>query len=99
MLKLMAVSNRCSFKDVYDLHYLTENIALPDLLVNLQEKEARLSGPEHRTIFDLDGEKSPTSNPKLLLRFDEEAPLKERRPAHSTHRFKIINGINWLGAK
>lgn len=39
MLKLMAVSNRCSFKDVYDLHYLTENIALPDLLLNLKEKD------------------------------------------------------------
>ncbi len=39
MLKLMAVSNRFSFKDVYDLHYLTENIALPDLLLNLKEKD------------------------------------------------------------
>lgn len=99
MLKLMAVSNRCSFKDVYDLHYLTESIALPELLANLQEKETIRGGPEHRTIFDLDNEVSPTADPTLLLKFDEEVPVKGGRPAHSTHRFNIVNGINWLGAK
>jgi hypothetical protein len=98
MLKLMAASNRCSFKDIYDLSYLTNEIPLPDLFGSLADKQHTYSDERHRNIFELDDE-SPVNNPLLLLAFDNEAPAKAGRPSHSTHQFKIINGNNWLSSK
>jgi hypothetical protein len=99
MLKLMAASNRSSFKDIYDLHYITELVPLIKVFRQLQEKQAKFTGESYRTIFDLDGELSPVDNPHLLMKFDDETSPKAGRPAHSTHLFKIVEGTSWLAAK
>lgn len=99
LMKLMAACNRSSFKDIYDLHYLTEKIALGDLIKRLEEKENLHCHEEDKNIFALDNEESPVANPSLLLKFDEETQAKEGRPAHSRLRFEIIDGVSWQGAK
>lgn len=99
MLKLMAASNRCSFKDIYDLSYLTEEVPLPELFYLLGEKQKKYNGEAYFTIFDLDDEQSPVEYPKLLLKFETEAQAKPNRPFHSTPQFRIANGMTWLGAK
>lgn len=62
VLKLMAVSNRSSFKDVYDLHYLTEKVPLTEIFKRLKEKQERFSEEKFKSIFDLDGGKSSIGN-------------------------------------
>lgn len=99
MLKLMAAANRSSFKDIYDLHYITEEIPLKELMDRLKQKENEYSKKEHKNIFALDHEQSPVDQPALLLKFDEQTGSKPGRPSHSTFVFDIANGISWLGAK
>jgi hypothetical protein len=99
LLKLMSASNRITFKDIYDLHYITEEIPLPDLMHGLKQKEEVFNKEENKTIFALDEEVSPVTNPALLLKFDEETSSSPGRPSHSILRFDIVDGISWLGAK
>lgn len=41
IMKLMAASDRCSFKDIYDLHYVTGQIPLSELMDRLKKKETQ----------------------------------------------------------
>jgi hypothetical protein len=88
--KLMSASSRGAKKDVYDLDFITDTINLIDLFEELKEKRKIFNKPEHRNIFDLDGDESPTTNPLLLLNFDKKIAIKRTKPIHS-HDNIIIN--------
>ncbi|WP_421943343.1 nucleotidyl transferase AbiEii/AbiGii toxin family protein [Pedobacter sp.] len=100
LLKLMTAANRASFKDIYDLDYLTQEIALETLLDDLKVKQETYNKEEHKTIFDQDDEKSPVNDPLLLLKFEEHAIAKKDRPAHSDPRIIVETGSkNLMSAK
>lgn len=91
LLKLMSASNRQARKDIYDLDIITDDIPLPELISNLQAKRKLYSREEHKSIFDLDDELSPTDNLKLLLAFDNKNyTTASLRPSHSNDRIDII---------
>ena len=100
LLKLMTASNRASFKDIYDLDYLTDDISLTTLMEDLKYKQETFKGEEYRTIFDLDEEISPVEDPLRLLLFEAKAAERKNRPNHSDHRIlPQPNKKNWLAAQ
>ncbi|TCC89271.1 hypothetical protein EZ428_16370 [Pedobacter frigiditerrae] len=100
ILKLMTAANRGSFKDIYDLDYLTEDILLSQLMLDLKYKQETYNGNEYRTIFDLDGEVSPVKDPLRLLLFEEKSAKRRDRPNHSDYRIlPQANSKNLLTAK
>jgi hypothetical protein len=101
LFKLMSAANRKAKKDIYDLDYVTEKITLDYLLLKLEEKHSRFCEPEHKCLFDLDGEVSPNDNLALLLEFDNvDYTKKESRPNHSTDTLDIVPGNKtWTTAK
>ena len=100
LLKLMTASNRASFKDIYDLDYLTDDVSLTSLMVDLSYKQETFNEEEHRTIFDLDHEISPVVDPLRLLLFEAKAVARRNRPDHSAHRIlPQANKKNWLAAQ
>jgi len=100
LLKLMTASNRASFKDIYDLDYLTEIVPLSTLMADLQYKQETFKGEEYRTIFDLDDEASPVGDPLRLLLFEAKAAERKNRPNHSDHRIlPQPDKKNWLVAQ
>ncbi len=99
LLKLMSASNRFAKKDIYDLDYITDEIPIMELLGLLQKKSEIYNQPQHRNIFDLDGEVSPISSPELLLAFDDRKRSRNR-PFHSSDRIDIIEGSkSWQEAR
>lgn len=100
LLKLMTASNRASFKDIYDLDYLTEDCSLAQLMADLRYKQENFNEEEHRTIFDLDNEVSPVENPLRLLHFEVKAAERKNRPNHSDHLILPQPGKkNWMSAQ
>ena len=100
LLKLMTASNRASFKDIYDLDYLTENVSLSTLMTDLKYKQETFNSEEFRTIFDLDDEVSPVGGPLRLLLFEAKAAERKNRPNHSDHRIlPQPDKKNWMGAQ
>ena len=100
LLKLMTASNRASFKDIYDLDYLTEDVSLTKLIADLKYKQETFKGEEHRTIFDLDNEISPVADPLRLLLFEAKAAERKNRPNHSDHRIlPQPDKKNWMAAQ
>lgn len=100
LLKLMTASNRASFKDIYDLDYLTDDISLTTLIKDLKYKQETFKGKEYRTIFDLDNEISPVEDPLRLLLFEAKAAERKSRPNHSDHRIlPQPDKKNWLAAQ
>ena len=100
LLKLMTASNRASFKDIYDLDYLTDDISLTTLMEDLKYKQETFKGEEYRTIFDLDDEISPVKDPLRLLLFEAKAAERKNRPNHSDHRIlPQPDKKNWLAAQ
>jgi hypothetical protein len=99
-LKLMSASNRANRKDIYDLDYLTDHIALHELINLLKTRQQVYDKPEHQNIFDLDGEFSPLDDPGLLLKFEEPIKGSSSRPGHSNPRIDFIEGEkNWAVAR
>lgn len=99
LLKLMTASNRASFKDIYDLDYLTADVSLT-LMEDLKHKQETFNGDEHRTIFDLDNETSPVDDPLRLLLFEAKAAAARNRPNHSDYRILPQPGKkNWRMAQ
>jgi len=99
-LKLMSASNRANHKDIYDLDYLTDHIALDELMDLLKNRQQTYNQPEHQNIFDQDGEFSPIDNPNLLLKFEEPMKGSSSRPGHSNPRVDFIEGgKNWAVAR
>jgi hypothetical protein len=101
LFKLMSAANRKADKDIYDLDFITDDIALPELLTALQEKRATFCEDTHKCLFDLDDEVSPHDNPALLLEFDNKNYAKnDRRPNHSSDRLDLAQGSkSWIVAK
>lgn len=100
LLKLMTASNRASFKDIYDLDYLTEDVSLTKLMADLKYKQETFKEEEHRTIFDLDNEISPIADPLRLLLFEAKAAERKNRPNHSDHRIlPQPDKKNWMAAQ
>lgn len=100
LLKLMTASNRASFKDIYDLDYLTDDISLTTLMEDLKYKQETFKGEEYRTIFDLDDEISPVEDPLRLLLFEAKAAERKNRPNHSDHRIlPQPDKKNWLATQ
>jgi len=96
----MIASNRASFKDIYDLDYLTEDCSLAQLMADLRYKQENFNEEEHRTISDLDNEVSPVENPLRLLYFEVKATERKNRPNHSDHRILPQAGKkNWMSAQ
>lgn len=91
IFKLMSASSRLAKKDIYDLNYITETINLIDLFNDLAVKQERFNSEEDKTIFDLDGEVSPTENPQLLLDFDNPKQGNSSRPNHSSDVIEIVD--------
>lgn len=99
-LKLMSASNRANHKDIYDLDYLTDHIALTELMDLLRIRQQTYNQPEHQNIFDQEGEFSPVDNPVLLLKFEEPTKGSSSRPGHSNPRVDFIqSGKNWAVAR
>jgi len=97
LLKLMAASNRASFKDIYDLDYLTGDVPLSTLMADLKYKQETFNSEESRTIFDLDNEASPVADPLRLLLFETKAAERKNRPNHSDHRIlPQLDKKNWM---
>ncbi|MDQ1142986.1 nucleotidyl transferase AbiEii/AbiGii toxin family protein [Pedobacter agri] len=92
LLKLMTAANRGAFKDIYDLDYLSEQISLKKLLDDLKHKQETFNKPQHKTIFDEDGEISPVEDPLSLLRFEKASSERKDRPSHSDHRIIPVEG-------
>ena len=99
LMKLQAVSNRASQKDVYDLDYITEDVPLFELMKQLETKQRLFNQEQHKTIFDMDEEVSPVNEPQRLLTFENNR-VDKRKPGHGDHR--IVNmgsSKNWLVAR
>lgn len=96
----MTASNRASNKDIYDLDYLTDHVPLGSLMIKLREKQGNYAESHHRTIFDLDDEKSPVDYPELLLKFETPVNTGNSRPGHSNVRIDHLeDSKNWLLAR
>ena len=91
MMKLMSASSRKAKKDIYDLDFITEEYELEILLDLLKVKMNRFCKIEHRNLFDLDNDPSPTDNIALLLEFDNiDYSSIPKRPSHSNDRIDIV---------
>ena len=101
LFKLMAASNRFAKKDIYDLDHITDNIALNSLLQSLKEKKTTFTGIRYQCLFDLDHQKDPLDDNKILLAFDtEEFKKSDNSHNHSDDRLDILeNSKPWLVAK
>lgn len=79
---------------------ITEKVSLIDLYELLQTKQETFSETIHQTIFDLDNEESPITDPALLLKFDKSLNPKPFRPSHTNDRIDVIQGQKtWLLAR
>lgn len=101
LLKLISASSRKAKKDIYDLEFITEIIALADLYAMLAEKLIRFQGSKYHSLFDLDLEKSPIDDIYLLLAFDEvNYKALPSRPHHSHDSIDILpSGKSWILAR
>ncbi|WP_165366208.1 nucleotidyl transferase AbiEii/AbiGii toxin family protein [Brumimicrobium glaciale] len=99
LFKLISAANRAAKKDVYDLDYITEEIPLIDLYKELKIKVKKHSSDSDKTIFDLDEERCPISNPNLLLSFDKQNNKNQFRPSHSDDSIQKFEGKTWNSAR
>lgn len=100
LFKLMSATNRFARKDIYDLDFITDEIPLETLFVQLKEKRSRFCLPEHQCLFDLDTEKDVLEEPLLLLKFDELQRLNTLQPSHTHDRIDISEGNKtWTEAR
>lgn len=99
LFKLISTSNRSTKKDIYDLDFITDTVALVDLHEWLKVKTLKFNKAEHKTIFDLSKNTSPIDNPELLLKFDDNSDYS-KFPSHTNDTIQIIEGNkNWIEAK
>lgn len=99
LFKLVSAANRAAKKDIYDLDYITDEVPLIDLYAELKNKIGKFNSMSDKTIFDLDKEKCPISNPQLLLRFDEGIQRMKSRPMHSDDSIQNFKGKTWFDAR
>ena len=101
IMKLYALSDRMSKKDVYDLDYITENIRLQDLFEGLRIKQETYKLDNEKSIFELNKKANPINDPDLLIKFDTGSYLlNKNKPGHSEDSLNIIKGNkNWHSAR
>ena len=101
LFKLMSASNRRAKKDIYDLDYITDEIPLSNLIVELKDKLEKYNTHEFKNLFDLDNEKNPVDDLNLLLEFDKTNKLElPSRPSHSNDIIEITaNSKTWIAAR
>lgn len=83
LFKLMSASKRPAKKDIYDLYYITKDISLTHLYLELQKKHLRFNKEKDRSIFDLGQGETALDNPLLLLRFDSNYKVSKDKMMHS----------------
>ncbi len=99
LFKLISLSRRKNFKDLYDLDFITDTVSLDTLLEHLSSKLKTYSKEQFRSIFDLGSSDNPVENPLLLLAF-ETTGNKDYVPFHSIDKLDILKGNkNWLVAR
>jgi hypothetical protein len=91
LLKLMSVSNRKAIKDIYDLDFITEELPLGTLMLNLSQKQFAFADPKYRNQFDLSDAENPVVSPESLLAFDE---INYQRFESHLHHSNDILDIN-----
>lgn len=101
LFKLISGASRAAKKDIYDLDFITERIAIIDLFEALKEKKEKYHKNEDKNIFDLDGNKCPTLFPLELLNFDRSSKKRNTlKPMHSNDTIKIIGkGKSWIAVR
>ena len=99
LFKLLTLSNRSTKKDIYDLDFITNDVKLTSLFEELKLKISRFDKEEHKTIFDLDNNKSVIENIDLLIEFDNTFG-SSKSPTHSHDNIKIAEeNKTWFQAK
>ncbi|MGG7035698.1 MAG: nucleotidyl transferase AbiEii/AbiGii toxin family protein [Flavobacterium sp.] len=99
LFKLISLSNRSTKKDIYDLDFITDEIKITYLYEELKSKIQTFNKDEHRTIFDLDKNKSVIENPELLIKFDNTFGSSES-PTHTHDNINILGeSKSWISAK
>ena len=99
LFKLISTSNRSTKKDIYDLDFITDTVALVDLYEWLKVKTLKFNKDEHKTIFDLSKNNTSIDNPELLLKFDDNSDYS-KFPSHTNDTIQIIEGNKtWIEAK
>lgn len=99
LFKLVSLSNRSTKKDIYDLDFITNDVKLTCLFEELKLKISQYNKAEHKTIFDLDKNKSVIENINLLIEFDNTLG-SSKSPTHSHDNIKIVEGNKtWFQAK
>ena len=100
LFKLMSASSRPAKKDIYDLYYITEEISLIKLYIDLLEKYKKFSKNVDQNIFDIDTKESAIDNPLLLLLFDSSYRVSKDKMMHSHDNIlKTDNAVTWQNAK
>lgn len=99
LFKLISTSNRSTKKDIYDLDFIKDEIPLTELFEDLKVKTLKFNKEEHKTIFDLNKNKTPIDYPELLLKFDS-ASGSAKFPMHTHDNINIIDGNKtWISTK
>lgn len=101
LLKLTTASSRKAKKDIYDLDFITDQITLPELFAQLEQKRNTFHGEQYESVFDLDKKQHPTDNIYLLLAFDEtDYHTRSSRPHHAHSTIDIVpSGKTWPAAR
>jgi hypothetical protein len=101
LFKLMAASNRFAKKDIYDLDLITDHIDLATLLQALREKKILFNEDRHKSLFDLDQQKNPLDDVRVLLAFDDaNFKASDTQHTHSTDMIDTLeNGKTWFLAR
>jgi len=101
IMKLLAVSDRMTKKDVFDLDFITDEIPLITIFNELKKKQKLYSKDCHKSIFDISNSNNPIESPNLLLEFDSMRILPDKlKPNHLQDTLDIISeNRNWYQAK
>jgi len=101
IMKLLAVSDRMTKKDVFDLDFITDEIPLITIFNELKKKQELYSKDCHKSIFDISNSNNPIESPNLLLEFDSMRILPDKlKPNHLQDTLDIISeNRNWYQAK
>jgi predicted nucleotidyltransferase component of viral defense system len=93
IMKLIAVADRMTKKDVYDLYLITDKIPLPTLFAELKNKQEKYNKPLDKSIFELNDNNNPVLKPQLLLAFDTmEMQSNKLKPDHLQNTLDIVSG-------
>lgn len=103
LFKLISGASRAAKKDIYDLDFITDKIALIELFSLLKHKKEQFNTSEDKNIFDLDEDDCsgcPITDPYLLLKFDGGIKNTGVKPIHSNDNILIFgDNKTWIRAR